>query len=398
MIKVASRRAAIVLAGSALALAGGLVPAQAATSGWRIDTTFAIRGSSSILTGVTAVSPSDAWATGLFGQISGNSPPQTLIKHWTGKVWRPVTLPAKIARAWARQTPILPVIGAASARSAWVFGGFRGGYLRLNGGRWSIGRLPGAGSATSGTLVFIDAVKVFSSRNVWAFGERDSVSSSLPVSAPYAAHYDGHKWLHVTVPGTSAITAVAAASSSEMWAIEGGLNFFSVPFSSGPTPVVLQWTASTGWQKAATQPVLRTNDQLSSVVAEPNGDVWFGGSRTNKAKGTTPLAAEWNGASWSLAKLPLHATSTDWALGAMTPDGSGGIWALAQAGDGQRAQIWRLHGTTWSRVGPAFGKQRWTLVALTLVPRTRSVWAVGAVLPSKSSTDGLIAVDGPLPR
>jgi hypothetical protein len=395
VIKTASCRAAIVLAGSALALAGGLVPAQAATSGWRIDTTFAVRGSSNLLTGVTAVSPSDAWAAGLIGKASGSSAPQTVLKHWTGKAWRPVTPPAKIARAWARQDGLLPVVGAASARNVWVFDGFEGRYLRLDAGRWSIGRLPGAGSANTGALLIIDAVKVFSGSNVWAFGQQDSQQ----VSAPYAARYNGHTWVRVNVPGSGTMTAVAAASSSDMWAIEGGLSFFGSQISSGPTPpVVLHWTASTGWQKAI-QPSLVASDQLSSVVAEPNGDVWLGGSANNNAKGTTPLTVEWNGTSWSSATdLPMRATSAGWGLGAMTPDGSGGIWALAQAGGGQRAQIWRLHGTSWSRVSPAFGKRRWTLEALALVPHTRSVWAVGAVLPSKSSADGLIAIDGRLPR
>jgi hypothetical protein len=398
VIKVASRRAAVVLAGSALALAGGLVPAQAATSGWRIDATYAIRGSSNLLTDVAAVSPSDAWATGIVGKNSGSSL-QTLIEHWTGKAWRPVTLPAKIARKWAQQDTILPALGAVSASKIWVFGGFEGGYLRLNGGRWSIGQLPGGGSATSGGLVLIDAVKVFSSNNVWAFGEWSSPSSTLETSAPYAAHYTGRKWVQVPVPGSGTITAVAAASSNGMWAIEGGLSYFGTSISSGPTPpVVIHWTPSAGWQDdASQQPPLMASDQLSSVVAEPNGDVWFGGSAHNKKKGTTPLAAEWNGSAWSVKDLPTRATSADWDLDAMTPDGSGGIWALAQASSGQTAQIWRLHRGSWSRVSPAFGKRRWTLFALALVPHTRSVWAVGAVLIGKASSgtaDGLIAVDG----
>jgi hypothetical protein len=399
VIKLASRHALIALAGSVLALGGNILPAHAATGGWRVDTTFAIRDSANLFTSVSAVSPSDAWATGLVGTASGNSLPQILIRHWTGKAWRPATPPAKIARKWARQDAILSVVGAASARSVWVFGGVEGHYLRLDGGRWSLGRLPDLGSAKSGRLVLIDAVTVFSSSNVWAFGEHNAVSKSLAESAPYAAHYNGHKWVRVTVPGSGTMMAVGAASSSDMWAIEGGLSAFGVPISSGPTPpVVLHWTTSNGWQKASPQPALPESDQLSSVVAGPNGDVWIGGSATNRAKGTTPLAAEWNGTSWSVKRLPMRATSADWLLGAMTPDGTGGIWGLVQARSGAAAQIWRLHRSRWSRVSPAFGKRRWTLEALAQVPRTHSVWAVGAVLVGKSNANGLIAVDGPLPR
>jgi hypothetical protein len=405
MIKLTSRRAAIVLAGSALALAGGLVPAQAATSGWRIDTTLAVHGRVTLFSSVAASSPTDAWVTGLLGQTEtkGNSPLQIVIRHWTGKAWRPVTLPRKVAATWADAGPLLPQVGAVSVGDVWVFGTLTGAYLRLSGGQWTVGRLPGAGSDVRGVLLDIAAVKVFSSTNVWAFGERDSVSASQEVFKPYAAHYNGHKWVRVAVPGSGTITAVAAASSSEMWAVEDEQSPLGSSISSGPNPpVVLHWTASTGWQDAAQQPPLRTGDQLTSAVAEANGDVWFGGSAKNKAKGTTPLAAEWNGTSWSVSDLPMRATSANWQLAGMTPDGTGGIWALAVASNRAMERIWH-HGATWSPTRPAFGKRRCVLEALALVPRTRSVWGVGAVIGSKSTAtnltaNGLIAVDGPVPH
>lgn len=398
MIKRVSGRAAIILAGSALALAGNILPADAATTGWRVDTTIAVRGNANLLSSVTAVSPSDAWATGLVGKTSGSALPHTFIRHWNGKAWRPVPLPATIARQWARQDAFFSEVGASSARSVWVFGGLEGGYLRLSGGRWSLRRLPGAGSVSSGTILQIDAAKVFSGSNVWALGERTSVSGTQLVNAAYAAHYNGRKWVQVTVPGSFAITAVSAASSKEMWAVEGSVNIFGTSIFPGPTPpVVLHWTASTGWQDASPQPTLAKGDQLTSVVAEPNGDVWFGGSAKNPARGTTPLAAEWTGTSWSVKDLPMRATSTKWMIGGMTPDGTGGIWAQASH-NSQGSQIWRLHSGRWSQVRTAFGKRRWILQALALVPRTHSVWAVGAVLVGKSSSDGLIAVHGPLPR
>jgi hypothetical protein len=164
-------------------------------------------------------------------------------------------------------------------------------------------------------------------------------------------------------------------------------------------PVVLQWTASTGWQDAATQPPsLTAADQLVSAVAEPGGDVWFGGSANNSANGTSPLTAEWNGSIWSVKQLPGKASSATWALGAMAPDGTGGIWALAENGNNGAEHIWHLHGASWSQVKPAFGKHQWALLALALVPRTHSVWAVGAQEAGKSGANGFIAVDGPLPR
>ena len=55
MIKLTSRHAALVLAGSAVALAGGVLPAQAATTGWRAVAKVSVKGDETLLTGVDAV-------------------------------------------------------------------------------------------------------------------------------------------------------------------------------------------------------------------------------------------------------------------------------------------------------------------------------------------------------
>lgn len=357
--------------------------------------------SSNVLTSVDAVSKADAWAVGFsIKNKNSNRPPQTVIRHWTGKAWRLVTLPAKIAKNWAKAEPILTAVGASSPRNVWIVGGFSGSYLRLNGRHWSVGHLPGT-SASSGALVEVTEVKVISSTNVWAFGERDAFSAGGDSVTPYAAHYNGSKWSRATVPAPASeagmIVAVSVASAQQMWAVE---NTQSEPSNSPPVtdpPVVLEWTPGTGWQDAATQPTLAVGDQLSTVAAEPNGDVWFGGSTSNTAKGTTPLAAEWNGTTWSVAALPGAASTADWALASLAPDGSGGLWALAAADNRQTQRMWHLHGTTWSQVTPNFGKHEWLLQALAQVPHTSSVWAVGATRRG-SSADGMIAIEGPTPR
>jgi hypothetical protein len=428
VIKLASRRAAIVLAGSALTLAVGMLPAQAATSGWRTNATVAVRGSVTLFYGVAASSPSNAWTTGFSAKTKGSSAPRPLIRHWTGKTWRTVTLPAKTAKAWAQQAPILSLVGASSARSVWVFNSLQGSYLRLNGSRWSLGQLPGA-SAKSGALVLIDAIKVFSGTDVWAFGERTTISGT---QSPYAAHYNGRKWATTAIPGLSSgggdISAVAAVSANDIWAVESGPSSSS-PSASAPSnpviaravaaspaarlaaarlraaapaatpPVVLQWTPSAGWQQPTQQPGFAATDQVTTGISEPNGDVWFGGSAANSANGTSPLTAEWNGTGWSVSDLPGKASSADVELTAMAPDGTGGIWALAVNETSGSERIWHRHGTSWSQAKASFGKHAWILETLALVPRTHSVWGVGTVQgSSKRSANGLIAVDGSLPR
>jgi len=404
VIKLASRSAAVVLAGGALALAAGLLPAQAATSGWRVETTVTIRGSQTLLTDVAASSPADAWAIGFAAKTKGTSPARTIIKHWTGRTWRRVAIPAKIGRELARQDAIFFEVGAVSARNVWAFD-LTGGYLRLDGSRWTVGQLPGE-SNKSGALVLIDAVNVFSRTDVWAFGVR--ISASATVQA-YSAHYDGRNWSKVTVPGSGLITAVAAVSSHDIWAVEssllppppsaaahsavarpavaaspaarlavarlavarlGAARLRAAASAAAPT-VVLHWTAKAGWRDAAQQPNLAATDQLVSAMAEPNGDVWFGGSANNTANGTSPLTAEWNGTAWSVKDLPGKASSAAWQLVVMEPDGTGGVWAVAADNNSDAERIWHLRGARWSQARPASGKHQWELEALALC-RTRT--------------------------
>lgn len=404
MIRLMSRRGRLVLAGGAsalaggaLVLAGGVLPAQAASTGWRVSATFSTHGSGTVLAGVAPVSGGDAWATGFTARNSGSAMPQPILKHWTGKHWTAVTLPAKVERQWRDQAPSLMAIGATSTKDVWVINLFGTAYLRLGGKSWTIGHLPGGGSAH---LVEPTSIKVISSSNVWVAGSRVSVSGAAGVSSAYAAHYNGHKWTMTTVPEpaseTGTITALSTGTAGSVWAVEDTETSTATSPVAG-LPVVLQWTATSGWQDAAQQPALAAGDQLSSVVAEPGGAVWFGGSAPNTAKGTTPLAAEWTGTAWTVSTLPAAATSADWGLAEMTADGSGGLWAVEQADNRGTEHLWHLSGSTWSEVTPSFGKHTWLLESLALVPHTHSVWGVGAVR-SGSSADGLIGIEGPTPH
>jgi hypothetical protein len=394
-----SRCAAVIVSGSALALAGAMLPARAASTGWRISATYSVKASTNVLTSVDAVSQGDAWEVGLAVKNNSNTAsPQTVIRHWGGKRWSAVTLPATVAKAWRKQEPLFSFVGASSPKDVWIFGSFAGGYLRLNGTHWTTGKLPG-NSRTSGAFVSIDATRVFSSSNVWAFGSIEKTTATQDTTTPYAAHFNGHKWSRQTVPGTSAITAISVVSASSIWALEGTAGFGTNPGSStGPAqPIVLHWTATSGWQQAAQQPTLPAGGQLTSLAAGPAGSLIAGGSAPNAAKGTTPLTAKWNGSTWSVASLPGAATSADWGVATMVADGTGGLWATASAANRGTERLWHLHGSTWSQVSPAFGKHAWVLIGLALVPHTHSVWAVGA-LKHGSSADGLIAIDGPTPR
>ncbi len=387
MIKWSSR-AVLLLSGSAIVLAGSVLPAQAATAkGWRVAATVVARGRVSLLSSVDAVSAGDAWATGFtatskFTHISGT------IRHWNGKSWRLVKLPAKVAAAWAKDTPVLATVAASSTKNVWAFSSFVAGahYLRLAGSHWSTGKMPGS---TSTALLQITAAKAFSSKNVWVFGDRFSLKHDT--SSPYAAHFDGSKWSATTVTGSEGIDAVSATSANSLWAVLDS-------DSAQTAPTVAHWTRAAGWQLAVVQPVLPAGADLTSIVAEPNGAVWIGG-----ASGTTlrPFAAELapGGSSWTVATLPAGTGGVNWQISGLASDGRGGLWALStnEQVKGQPQRLLHLQGAAWSLVKPAFGKREWLLEQIAAVPHTASLWGVG-VQKVGSGGNGLIALDGPTPR
>ena len=386
MIKLTSRRAALVLAGSAIALVGGMLPAQAATTGWRSVVRVSVKGEETLLTGVDAVAKGDAWAVG--GAVTTKDTKSVgIIEHWTGKSWKRITLPASVAKKWNADSgpATFPVLGASSASNVWAFGqnlassSASDDYLRLNGRKWTVGTLPGT-SLASGKLVVVTATRVISSKDVWVFG---GISTSNGSSAPYSARFDGSKWLPVPVTpanGDYAIYAAAAATPRSIWAI------------AEPEAEILHWTPARGWRVAPVQPVLPAGTWLDSVAVEPDGTVWLGGVGGSPGDVITYVGELTRGSTaWRTVKLP-SSVSSGGAVPSMTGDGHGGVWALVANG-----LLLHLTGSSVSVVRPDFGKRPWLLNQLALVPGTGSLWGVGQV-GRGSSHEGLIALDGPTPR
>jgi hypothetical protein len=408
MIKLTSRRAALVLAGGAVALAGGMLPAQAATTGWRSVAKVSVKGKETLLTGVDAVAKGDAWAVGGAVTSSGTKP-VGVIEHWTGKSWRHVTLPATVAKKWnADSGTAFPVVGASSASNVWAFSENissptgSAAYLRLSGHKWTVGTLPGT-SIASGHFVFITATRVISTKDVWVFGGKLKESTSSLSFTPYAAQYNGHKWTSKSVRGDGAVVGVSEISAGNMWAAIGTPELFAAEGgdTAASTPSVDQWNGK-AWVAGPALPTSTSTGPLTiasldSILATKGGHVWIGGGAANTKKGTTEFAAELTGSTWTATTLPATASATDYALTSMAPDGDGGIWAAAGGVATTKVRIWHLTGSTWTSSSPAFGSSERTLFQLAAVPGTSSVWGVGVVARGKSD-DGLIALVGPTPR
>jgi hypothetical protein len=114
-------------------------------------------------TGVTVLSPCDAWAVGYYQNTGGLD--QTLIEHWDGIAWTVVTSP--------------DVMGQNNE---------------------------------------LLAVRADSATDIWAVGE----SFVTGTDQTMILHWDGHVWAKVASPSPSsfsALSAVAASSATNAWAV-----------------------------------------------------------------------------------------------------------------------------------------------------------------------------------
>jgi hypothetical protein len=407
MLKISSRRAALVLAGTTLALAAGVLPAQAATSaskGWRTEATIAVKGKQVLLSGIDAISAGNAWVAGDAATSKGTKA-AGLLEHWSGKGWKAVTLPSAIQKDWTKDTAnSFPVIGASSSTDVWAFADLAVtnnyiGYVRLNGHKWTAGKLPGT-SISSGDDVLVTGTKVISSSNVWVFGGKvDETSTSSTLSlVPYAAHYNGKSWKTVSVPGSGAITAASEISATNIWAVLG-VPWLLTGGAAAVSPAVVQWNG-TKWAATAVQPSsLPAGANLTSILANRGNKVWIGGGATNSKGGTSEFTAKLTGSSWTEGNLSAPASSADFSVWDLVSDGSGGVWGLAESNELAKPRFWHLtsSGTTWTSASTSFGGSNRVIFQLAPVPHSTSVWGAGAIQRS-GAVDGLAAIYGATPK
>jgi hypothetical protein len=389
----------VVLGGGAVTLAAAASPATAAMSrtadGWRTAATVTQAKGNAHIGSIAAVSASDAWASGETVTYAGKHAP--VIEHWAGRSWRRVRLPAKIMKTWHSSGLDGGAIAASSASNVWVVGGNTQGvrFARTGKRGWQFGTIPGTAyrkQPLSATIV--TTVKVISRTDAWVFGLR--LSSSSVTATPFAAQFTGHRWVARRVPGAGAIAAVIVRSTRDMLALVGADEFLGV---GANTATVVRWNGRK-WTALAVQPKsLPGGLHNATSMAVSGGHIWIGGD-FDSAPGTwSDFVAELTGSAWKVTDLPRSASTDDFQMTSLMPDGHGGLWALGGSSHfGVSQRLWHYTGGVWRvPISPRFGGSTGELAQLAAVPGTDSVWGAGA-LRLGASTAGLIAVDGPTPR
>jgi hypothetical protein len=244
------------------------------------------------LTGVSAVSATDAWAVG--NESSG----RTLILHWNGSKWS--TTPAPDG-----SSPYsLNGVAAISATDAWAVGSYSTGFertliLHWNGSKWSEVASPSPSPISN--MVF--GASAASATDAWAVGEYSPSNPSSPVST-LTEHWNGSKWSKVPSPSPAAVTnalfGVSTLTPTDAWAVGESL-------ATRPGVVrtlVLRWNGK-AWTQVASPDPGSSFSVLDGVSAVSACDAWaVGNYSSNKGDTASTLILRWNGKDWTRVPSP----------------------------------------------------------------------------------------------
>jgi hypothetical protein len=242
------------------------------------------------LTGVAAVSRTDAWAIGT--DVSGNPH----IVHGRGGIWSDVPFPG-------RATPgvTLTAIAAAPGVNPWVTenGPNRPVLLHWTGSRWASQAAP-PGDTSLSTLT------VRSATNVWAAGFAPDPADAYQ-SLAAVSHWNGSAWTTLGTAGTAQwdVAAVVAAGPDDVW-VSGGVWPFP-PFEGElPAPLLAHWNG-TSWTQASLPLTLAF---LPWLTAAPSGrPAWASVEPYLLPSGVTipqgsAVFLNYNGSAWKLSFGP----------------------------------------------------------------------------------------------
>jgi hypothetical protein len=215
-------------------------------------------GVSNNLYGVAAAGPNDVWAV-------GNARNQARTLHWDGVIWKIVPTPEF-------EYSFLMAVAVVGPDDVWAVGS-EGIYdhttliLHWDGTEWTRVESPNPASYSNR----LEAISVVAANNIWAAGWATEGGS---IYRGTMLHWNGVQWSVVPIStdspdttGSYQLFGVAAASSTEAWAVGWGLD------STARKNVILQWDGS-AWTRINSPNPSSYYNQLEAVAAVAPGEAW----------------------------------------------------------------------------------------------------------------------------
>jgi hypothetical protein len=179
---------------------------------------------------------------------------------------------------------------------------------------------------------------------------------------------------------SNVLNAVGARTSTDAWAVG---NFLGPNDDDGQVMLAEHWNGSE-WSQAPTPNVVRFDEKLNAVSAAAANDVWAVGS-TNKTgfAHTDPLAAHWDGTSWTIVATPATTGGSKSILFGVANLGGGNAWAVGRS-EANRALVENWDGSAWTiiptpdPVAPAGSTFSGSTLTAVSARAANDIWAVGS--------------------
>jgi hypothetical protein len=174
---------------------------------------------------------------------------------------------------------------------------------------------------------------------------------------PRANHWDGKRWRAFELPnlGRGCLDRMHAVATDDVWAF--GRDPCSNP-SGKEFAIAARWDGN-AWSKVA----LPKQAPIWKVSAAGADDLWAASEGT---------IMHWDGETWNAVDRP---PSRPESVGAIAADGAGGLWVTESRSIGPTKLLHRDQAGRWTTHDDPTGDS--TVEDITLVPGTRTLWAVG---------------------
>jgi hypothetical protein len=169
-----------------------------------------------------------------------------------------------------------------------------------DGNKWPI--VPSPDPQGSATATFLHGLAVISHSDIFATG---AIVHDADPGQNVILRWNGGSWQSVKSPGSDTVdeglSAVAAVSASDAWAVGGSLN----QGSGKNTTLIIHWNGTKWLTQHVPVPRGADNDGLQSITAVSAKAAWAVGAYSN-ASGSVqrPLLMHWNGTRWTPVTLP----------------------------------------------------------------------------------------------
>jgi hypothetical protein len=228
---------------------------------WAIVRSPNVGPGSNFLSGVAALSPTEAWAVGV-GDSQTIKDGSALIEWWDGSRWS-----IALAATSAPEPSQLMAIAATSPSDVWAVGARRAHTLveHFDGAAWSVVPSPDGSFGPSA----LEGVSAVSPTDAWAVGGTGDRT--------LVEHWDGVAWTVVPSPDgrkpESELTSVVALPTGEAWAVGYTANTLTVEYRT----LTEHWDGS-AWTVVRSPNPSPEYDYLAGVTGLAGADVWAVGA------------------------------------------------------------------------------------------------------------------------